>query len=267
MAISGTSSECDLSLTSPSTGEVPKRLATSTPRKKQGSVDPGERTVSSALRRLAPKPFANNEDLLRRRAIHYIQEYSRHSPLKRWLSDADPDKTSGDEAEGHEEHIRPQPNSSTAQSHSMPQSTIRNIRYSINHKPTTHQDPDPNLLFRHLIEHTSLITSLLQLYSHSTDPKGLKNDISMMFQVQNQYVTDWMKAESLDSHKRRKIDGDSTVSLDDCLRPIMTSATRAQNEKDDMLRQVLSANADMWQDEFDRLEPPLKRFQRPGSSY
>lgn len=398
MAISGTSSEYDLSLTSSSTGEVPKRLATSTPRKKQGSVDPGERTVSSALRRLAPKPFANvsgscqnpiiveetaspprqavraqkrkprhkkltkthqsigdgyrdlysyhpfrtaltaippsgstfnghqshdiyrmmnakitaapnvspnaawgrhtlnvpfevqyplssqvfmqqqnaseywspysqnhqaqippnthgyptvpsqNEDLLRRRAIHYIQEYSRHSPLKRWLSDADPDKTSGDEAEGHEEHIRPQPNSSTAQSHSMPQSTIRNIRYSINHKPTTHQDPDPNLLVRHLIEHTSLITSLLQLYSHSTDPKGLKNDISMMFQVQNQYVTDWMKAESLDSHKRRKIDGDSTVSLDDCLRPIMTSATRAQNEKDDMLRQVLSANADMWQD-------------------
>jgi hypothetical protein len=130
----------------------------------------------------------------------------------------------------------------------MPQSTIRNIRYSINHKPTTHQDPDPNLLVRHLIEHTSLITSLLQLYSHSTDPKGLKNDISMMFQVQNQYVTGWMKAESLDSHKRRKIDGDSTVSLDDCLRPIMTSATRAQNEKDDMLRQVLSANADMWQD-------------------
>ncbi|CAI9630375.1 unnamed protein product [Alternaria burnsii] len=398
MATSSTSSEYDLSLTSPSASEISKRLATSTPRKKQGSADPGERTVSSTLRTLAPKPFANvsgscqnpiiveeiaspprqavraqkrkprhkkltkshqsigngyrdpysyhpsrtaltaippngstftghqshdiyrmmnakitaapnaspnaawgrhtlnvpfevqyplssqvfmqqqntseyqspysqnhqaqippntygyptvpsqSEDLLRRRAIHYIQEFSRHTPLKRWLSDAGPEKTSGDEAEGHEEHVRPQPNSSTAQSHSMPPSTIRNIRCYINHKPTTHQDPDPDLLVRHLIEHTSLITSLLQLCPHSTDPKGLKNDISMMVQIQNQYVTEWMKAESLDSHKRRKIDGDNTVSLDDRLRPVMTSATRSQNEKDDMLRQVLSADADMWQD-------------------
>jgi nitrogen fixation protein FixH len=70
----------------------------------------------------------------------------------------------------------------------------------------------------------------------------------MMVQVQNQHVSDWMNTESKNSRKRRKDDGGSTISPDNRPQPIMVPPTRIQNEGDNMLRQVFSANADMWQD-------------------
>ncbi|KAG9187277.1 hypothetical protein G6011_05148 [Alternaria panax] len=398
MANPNTISEHDLSLISPSTGETPKLPSMSTPKKSQGSTDLGERTVSSALRGLAPKPFANmsgschnpivvnetsspprraaqaskrrprhkkltephqfigngyrdlysyrasqpalagipangstftghqshdiyrmmnakiiaapdfspnaawgrhtlnvpfevqyplsahaltrqqnasqyqspyaqyhrlqaspnaygyptvppqNEDLLRMRAVQYIRGYSQPSLHKRWLSDADPDETSGDEAEERQRYTRPQPNILDPQSGSMPPLLTRNVDRHINHKPTIHQDPDPDFVVGHLIEHTSLITSLLQLYPHSTDQRGLKNDISMLVQVQNQHVTDWIKVESQNSRKRRKDNSGSAARLDNRPQPIMTHGTRIQKDNDNTLRQVFSANADMWQD-------------------
>ncbi|CAG5142845.1 uncharacterized protein ALTATR162_LOCUS1236 [Alternaria atra] len=192
---------------------------------------------------------SHNEGVLRRRAIQYLREFPRPSPHKRRLSDADPDETSDDEAEEYQQHTKLQPSTSTPQSGSMPPSKVCNVDRHITHKSIIHRDPDPNFLVRHLIEHTSLITSLLQLYPHSTDQKGLRNDVSMMVQVQNQYVTDWMKAESQSSRKRQKNNDESTVSLDNRPQPIINPATRVQNEQDLALRQILSANADMWQDD------------------
>ncbi|KAI4686687.1 hypothetical protein J4E81_008347 [Alternaria sp. BMP 2799] len=396
MALSGNISEHDLSLTSPSTGESPEVLTTMTPKKRQGSTDPVDRSVSSALRRLAPKPFANmsgssnnpilvdetsspprrvtrvpkrrqkhkklsephqfigngyrelysygvsrpalaalpangstftghqshdiyrmmsakitaapdvspnaawgrhtlnvpfevqyplsapvlarnapqhqplyaqhyhvqvpsntyvlpmvpsqNENSLRRRAVHHIQEYSQPSPQKRKLADADLAGTSDDEAGEHQRHARPQLSRPTNQLNVTPVSRVHNIDQHNNHRPTVHRDPDPNLLISHLIEHTSLITSLLQVYPHSTDKRGLQNDISMMVQIQNQYMSAWMEAESLSSRKRMKNNGDGAVSLMTHAQPIITPAVDVQNEKDHTVRQALSADADMWQD-------------------
>ncbi|KAI4682645.1 uncharacterized protein J4E84_007109 [Alternaria hordeiaustralica] len=396
MALSGNISEHDLSLTSPSTGESPEVLTVTTPRKRQGSTDPTDRTVSSALRRLAPKPFANmsgsshnpiivnedplpprratrapkrrqkhkklsephqfigngyrelysygvsrpalaampangstftghqshdiyrmmsakitaapdvspnaawgrhtlnvpfevqyplsapvlaqhapqyqalyaqqyhvqvppstyahpivpsqNEYSLRRRAVHHIQEYSRPSPQKRKLADADLAETSDDEAREHQRHARPQSSRPTTQSNATPVSRVRNVDQHRNHTPTVHRDPDPNLLVSHLIEHTSLITSLLQVYPHSTDKKGLQNDISMMVQIQNQYMSAWMEAESQSSRKRMKNNSDGALSLTTHAQPIITPAMDVQKAKDHTVRQALSADADMWQD-------------------
>ncbi|KAI4930416.1 hypothetical protein J4E85_005043 [Alternaria conjuncta] len=396
MALFGNISEHDLSLTSPSTGESPVVLTITTPKKRQGSTDPTDRTVSSALRRLAPRPFANmsgsshnpiivnedpspprratrapkrrqkhkkllephqfigngyrelysygvsrpalaampangstftghqshdiyrmmsakitaapdissnaawgrhtlnvpfevqyplsapvlaqhapqhqqsyaqhyhvqvpsntyvlpmvpsqNEDSLRRRAVHHIQEYSRPSPQKRKLADADLAVTNDDEVRDHQRHARPQSSRPTTQSNATPVSRARNVDQHRNHTPTVHRDPDPNLLVSHLIEHTSLITSLLQVYPHSTDKKGLQNDISMMVQIQNQYMSAWMEVESQSSRKRTKNNGDGTVSLATHSQPIITPAMKVQDEKDHTVRQALSADADIWQD-------------------
>ncbi|KAI4701941.1 hypothetical protein J4E89_010460 [Alternaria sp. Ai002NY15] len=396
MALSGNISEHDLSLTSPSTGESPEVLTITTPKKRQGSTDLTDRTVSSALRRLALKPFANmsgsshnpiivnedpspprrvtrapkrrqkhkklsephqfigngyrelysygvsrpalaampahgstftghqshdiyrmmsakitaapevspnaawgrhtlnvpfevqyplsapvlaqhapqhqpsyaqhyhvqvpsntyilpmvpsqNEDSLRRRAYHHIQEYSRPSPQKRKMADADLAETSNDEAREHQRHARPQSSRLTTQTNATPTSRVRNVDQHRNHTPTVHRDPDPNLLVSHLIEHTSLITSLLQVYPHSTDKRGLQNDISMMVQIQNQYMSAWMETESQSSRKRTKNNGDGAVTLASHPQPITTPAMDVQNEKDHTVRQALSADADMWQD-------------------
>ncbi|KAI4632677.1 hypothetical protein J4E80_000034 [Alternaria sp. BMP 0032] len=396
MALSGNMSEHDLSLTSPSTGESPEILTIMTPKEQQGSTDPTDRTVSSALRRLTPKPFANmsgsshnpiivdgnspptrratrapkrrqkhkklsephqfigngyrelysygvsrpalaampangstftghqshdiyrmmsakitaapdispnaawgrhtlnvpfevqyplsapvlaqhapqhqssyaqhyhiqvpsntyvlpmvpsqNEDSLRRRAVHHIQEYSRPSPQKRKLADADLAETSDDEAREHHRHARPQSSRPTTQSSATPASRVRNAEQHMNHRPTVHRDPDPNLLVSHLIEHTSLITSLLQVYPHSTDKRGLQNDISMMVQIQNQYMGAWMETESQSSRKKMKSNGDGAASQASHPESTTTPTMRIQNEKDHTLRQVLSADADMWQD-------------------
>ncbi|KAI4657487.1 uncharacterized protein J4E79_007562 [Alternaria viburni] len=383
MALSGNISEHDLSLTSPSTGESPVVLTITTPKKRQGSTDPTDRTVSSALRRLAPKPFANmsgsshnpiivnedpspprratrapkrrqkhkklsephqfigngyrelysygvsrpalaampangstftghqshdiyrmmsakitaapevspnaawgrhtlnvpfevqyplsapvlaqhapqhqpsyaqhyhvqvpsntyvlpmvpsqNENSLRRRAVHHIQEYSRPSPQKRKLADAEVAEADDDEAGEHQRHARPQSSRPTTRPNATPLSRESHAN-------------DPNLLVSHLIEHTSLITSLLQAYPHSTDKKGLQNDISMMVQIQNQYMSAWMEAESQSSRKRTKNNGDGAVSLATHPQPTITPAMKAQNENDHTVRQALSADADMWQD-------------------
>ena len=396
MALSGNISEHDLSLTSPSTGESPEVLTIITPKKRQGSIDPTDRTVSSALRRLAPKPFANmsgsshnpiivnedpspprratrapkrrqkhkklsephqfigngyrelysygvsrpalaampangstftghqshdiyrmmsakitaapdvspnaawgrhtlnvpfevqyplsapvlaqhapqhplsyaqhyhvqvpsttyvlpmvpsqNEDSLRRRAVHHIQDYSRTSPQKRKLADADLAETGDNAAGEHQRHARPQSSRPATQLNATPVSGVRNVDQHRSHTPTVHRDPDPNLLISHLIEHTSLITSLLQVYPHSTDKKGLQNDISMMVQIQNQYMSAWMEAESQSSRKRLKNNSDGAVSLTTHPQPIITPAMKVQNEKDHTVRQALSADADMWQD-------------------
>ena len=396
MALSRNISEHDLSLTSPSTGESPVVLTITTPKKRQRSIDPTDRTVSSALRRLAPKPFANisgsshnpiivdgtsppprratrapkrrqkhkklsephqfigngyrelysygvsrpalaampangstftghqshdiyrmmsakitaapdvspnaawgrhtlnvpfevqyplsapvlaqhapqyqasyaqhyhvqapsntyvlpvvpsqNENSLRRRAAHHIQEYSRPSPQKRKLADADLAETSDDEVREHQRHARPRSSRPTSQSNVMPVSRVHNVDQHRNHTPTIHRDSDPNLLVSHLIEHTSLITSLLQVYPHSTDKKGLQNDMSMMVQIQNQYMSAWMETESQSSRKRTKNNSDGAVSLTTHPQPIVTPAMKVQNEKDHTVRQALSADADMWQD-------------------
>jgi hypothetical protein len=396
MALSGNVSEHDLSLTSPSTSGTPEVLVMITPKKQQASIDPTKRTVSSALRRLAPRPFANmsgschnpiivnetsspprqiargpkrrhkhkkltephqfagngyrdlysygvtrpalpdmpangstftgnqshdiyrmmnakitaapdfspnaawgrhtlnvpfevqyplsapvlaqyapqskspyaqhyqaqappktdgypavpsqNEGGLYRRAFQYIRESSQPSPQKRRLCDADPDETSEDGTEEYQRYARPQLSRPSPQLHATPACTVRNVDHHVNHKPTVHRDPDPDFILGRLIEHTSLVTSLLQVYPQSTDRKGLRDAISMMIQIQNQHMTEWMNVESQNSRKRMKKNTDSHFRLASYQQPAITPAMRLQNEKDHKLRQVLSADADMWQD-------------------
>jgi hypothetical protein len=216
-----------------------------------------------------PMVPSQNEDMLRKKAVQYIREVSRPTPRKRRLSDADPDQTSVDEAETPKAVVR------TPASKTTPQSALMSLwghYYTDNPhipqvgqfsqipqipqvpripqkkaKPVVYQDPDPQSDLNNLIEHTSLITSLLQTYPYSKDQKGLREDISMMVNVQNRHMTEWMKSESQSARKRRKIEDENAARVNQA-KTAATTAVRVQKEQDSALRNVFSANADMWQD-------------------
>jgi hypothetical protein len=109
------------------------------------------------------------------------------------------------------------------------------------------RDDDSSFNINHIIEHTSLITSLLRIYPHSADQKGLQEEISMMVSMQNQHITKWIKSESQSSCKQRNSSSDSAVSLAN-IEEVATTTVRHQKKQDDALRQVFSASAEMWQD-------------------
>jgi hypothetical protein len=235
-----------------------------------------------------PMVPSQNEDMLRKKAAQYIREVSRPASRKRRLSDADPDVTSVDEDETPKVVVRIPASKKTPVAKTPPQSALMALwgayypespqkegktvvykapdssetlqmkgqpvvhrdpesseRPQKKAKPVVYQDPDPIFDPNHLIEHTSLITSLLRIYPQSKDQKGLREDISSMMNVQNQRMTEWMKAESQASRKRKKPNDDSASRE---VQAAAASAAKAQNEQDSALRNVLSANADMWQD-------------------
>jgi hypothetical protein len=187
-----------------------------------------------------------HEDMLRKKADQYIQEYSRPLPRKRRLSDADLDETSASESE--------QPATSARLSKTIPQSTAvsppaapTTVTGLQNDKTMVNCNGDSNLSINHIIELSSLVTSLLRIYPHSADQKGLREEISMMVSMQNQHITKWIKSECQSSRKHRKSSPDSAVSLGD-IEQGQATALRHSKEQDNALRQVFSASADMWQD-------------------
>jgi hypothetical protein len=207
-----------------------------------------------ALPNASPMVRSENEDMLRKKAVQYIREASRPSPRKRRLSDADPDETSADEAETAKVAVRALASKTTPAAKTPPQSALMELwgsyypqspQKKVPVKPVVYRDPDPHFDLKHLIEHTSLITSLLQAYPHSKDQKGLREDISMMMNVQNQHLVKWKTAESETFRKRRKPNGEGTSNVVQVART--AAATKVREEHDNALRYVFSANADMWQ--------------------
>jgi hypothetical protein len=89
------------------------------------------------------------------------------------------------------------------------------------------KDKDKNNTLPTLVAHSSLLTSLLQIYPKSIDQKGLRQDIACLVSAQKQRVDEWTKPD-------RYL---SSASTD-------VGATR----EDDEVRSLLSAAAGMWQD-------------------
>jgi len=112
------------------------------------------------------------------------------------------------------------------------------IHQNIHHGVSTH----------HLIEHASILTSLLQIYPNSSNQRGLREDISMLVSLQNQHIAQWIKVESQHSPKRRKSNMDSAANVANRTTQSTGLGTRADNEGDKALRHVFSANAAIWQD-------------------
>lgn len=188
-----------------------------------------------------------SEEVLRAKANQYIRDLPRISSRKRRLYSTDPGEIDGDETEPAIVHIDLSRTCSTPRSSVISPSTPQTVARTGSHC-VAYQSPQPNLKVRRLIEHTSLITSLLQIYHHSTDQKGLREEISMMASAQTQHMAEWMSSESQDLRKRRRVHRQDAINADTELGPNTALWNRALNDKDREVRQVFSASADMWQD-------------------
>ena len=209
-----------------------------------------------------PKAPTQDEETLRKKAVQYIREFSRPSPRKRRLSDADPDETSCSDSESQPpaKPTRSPLFNSTPHTNLLSQESSPFISIAKPHsaKSTNFHHHDSNIAVTQLTEHTSLLTSLLQIYPYSSDQKGLREDIAMLVSVQNQRVTEWMNAESesayRSSKRRRRSNTDSAISVSSqCGARVVQSAEdqqRLEQERgqDEDMRRVLSATANIWQD-------------------
>jgi hypothetical protein len=172
----------------------------------------------------------DSEDMLRKKATQYVRESAQlQSRKKKHSNDLDPMSTSKTEPA-----ILPQTPSSRR-------------------KLVVHQDANDHVTS--LIAQTSLLTSLLQIYPRSTDQKGLREDIAMLVSAQNQEVAEWMKADSQLSRKRRRCsNNDSAINVDSDADWVGKEPDRIfenndeASKKDEEVRSLLSAGADMWQD-------------------
>ncbi|KAF1837390.1 hypothetical protein BDW02DRAFT_139525 [Decorospora gaudefroyi] len=190
---------------------------------------------------------SQNEDMLRKKAAQCIRESARPSPRKRKLSDVDPEETNTDDAESEKPEDVVQSSASkkatrlNTNSLRSPQTTVSPHE---NDKLITYGDP--NLDINRLIEHSSLITSLLHTYPHSTDQTSLRQVISMIVALQNQHITAWINADTQNPRKRSKSNSDSAICVDGDVHA--STAVKVQKERDTALRKVFSADADLWQD-------------------
>ena len=195
---------------------------------------------------IVPPPL--NEGHLRMKALQYVREYSRSS-LRTRKAPEDPDETSGS---GSEEidigtTLRPR-NPRTPQ---VLSSSTKSKKSSITILP------DPHIQLTPLIEHASLLTSLLRTYPQSKDQNGLRGDIAMLASVQNQHLADWLNFEVGQSRKLASphkpcVSRSTTASPTEPIASVFTEQQRAEAEKkkeqDDKIRGLLSANGELWQD-------------------
>lgn len=188
------------------------------------------------------------EDQLRSKALQYVREYSRSSSRKRKIAE-DPDETSESDSTEVDSRVRP-----SLRNPSLKSATDSHARFSSG--PVTIL-PDPHFELTPLIEHASLLTSLLRVCPRSKDQKGLREDIAMLASVQNQHLADWLNFEVGQS---RKIASPHTPRVSRGLgaapgRPISRSPTVAEvieaqrkQRQDAEVRGLLSAGAKVWQD-------------------
>ena len=188
-------------------------------------------------------PF-QNVNVLRSRAVQYIQHFSGASPHKRRLPDSMPYRNSNNEVEQPSVgDWHPRSRSNLQQCSIVPPYTPQVGAHSL-----IHQTVYGGTNVHHLIEHTSLITSLLQIYPSFSNQRELQKDILMLVSLQNQHIAEWIKTESQHSPKRKKSNTDSAAILDSRRRQTTTLEMRVENEEDTALRHIFSANAKMWQD-------------------
>ncbi|KAF2028923.1 hypothetical protein EK21DRAFT_68710 [Setomelanomma holmii] len=185
----------------------------------QATTAPTQKSSSYAHHheRMGVTIAGDSEDMLRKKAVQCIRDYSRPQPRNKTLSD-DPDETSASETE----------------------QTPRKPGKIGHSKLNIYQDPNDHLT--PLITQTTLITSLLQVYPRSIYQKSLREDIAMLVSVQNQCMTDWLKSESASSKKRRRSNTDSAIDVG------VEELDMQQRERDEEMRGFLSAGAGMWQD-------------------
>ncbi|KZM20351.1 uncharacterized protein EKO05_0006885 [Ascochyta rabiei] len=188
------------------------------------------------------------EEQLQIKAVQYIREYPRLSPRRREMAE-DPDEISESESEEIDlDTARSPPNRGPTQ----------NFRCAAE----TKDEPSAGLLNPYiqltpLVEHASLLSSLLRAYPQSRDQMGLREDIAMLASIQNQHLADWMKFESGRSRKQANphtpcASKSTTISPVKSLVSRLTEPERARAEErrrqDDEIRGFLSANANLWQD-------------------
>ncbi|KAI0583734.1 hypothetical protein Alg215_03462 [Pyrenophora tritici-repentis] len=189
-----------------------------------------------------PATPLQSENMLRDKAAQYVREFSGASKHKRMLSDVGSVRIS--DQEGEQRMINDQHSKPLLQYSIIPPSTPQ-----ISAHRSIHQTVHRGINIHHLAENTSLITSLLQTYPSSSNQGGLREDISILASLQHQHITEWLKAESQHSPKRRKNNTDaSAFTPDNRKRKTTTLETRVANKEDTALRRVFSAGADMWQD-------------------
>ncbi|EUC39108.1 hypothetical protein COCCADRAFT_81303 [Bipolaris zeicola 26-R-13] len=95
-----------------------------------------------------------------------------------------------------------------------------------------------------LIEHTLLLTSLLQIYPHSKNQQDLREDIRTMLALQNHHMTAWLGSESPNmSRQKESSSGNNYVNTQP--KPLSSDTL---NEADREVRRAFSASAKMWQD-------------------
>ncbi|EMD94859.1 hypothetical protein COCC4DRAFT_64233 [Bipolaris maydis ATCC 48331] len=96
----------------------------------------------------------------------------------------------------------------------------------------------------HLIEHTLLLTSLLQIYPHSKNQQGLCEDIRTMLALQSHNMTAWLGSESQNMPRQKESSsGNSYINTQP--KPLPSVSL---NEEDREVRRAFSASAGMWQD-------------------
>ncbi|KAF2714895.1 hypothetical protein K504DRAFT_13453 [Pleomassaria siparia CBS 279.74] len=137
-------------------------------------------------------PIAEEE--LRKRVVQYVRDYSRPGFHKRRIlvddDDDDPEATSGDENDE---------SSSSGNPH--------NVVVSSSGVGMSNAVGSTNFAIANLTSHTRLLTDLFQIYPHSRDQAGLREDIAMLVSVQNQRLRDWLRAENKENaRKRPKLD-------------------------------------------------------------
>ncbi|KAF2241292.1 hypothetical protein BU26DRAFT_525466 [Trematosphaeria pertusa] len=211
------------------------------------------------------------EELLRKRAVQYILDNSRPRARKRRLSD-DPDETSSSVYEDEPPTSKP-----TA---SAPRTSSKSPITPSGADPGTSASGRENPSDRYrslteLLEHTQLLTSLLQSHPHSTDQKGLREDIAMFAAVSNARLQSWLFAEDELARRGRKrrrtstetgvspttartarnINGAHAHATKNSDAPVLLpgdigqkqQAEQEKRSQDEQVRQYLSADSSLWE--------------------
>ncbi|USP80257.1 hypothetical protein yc1106_07531 [Curvularia clavata] len=188
---------------------------------------------------------SQSEEMLRKESTRYIQEFSRTPAHKLTPSITDPREKKSGEAEQDNSHREFSEDSSREILATNLFSDYRIGNYPRS-EPTVSQVLQSNL--NSLTKHTSLLTSLLQIYPYSSDQKGLLEDIREMASIQNHYMTTWLDSTSQGSSKRKERSSDSAIGPETQPKATVNLQTAASNDKDRELRQVFAATAAIWQD-------------------
>ncbi|KAH8728051.1 hypothetical protein GQ44DRAFT_724591 [Phaeosphaeriaceae sp. PMI808] len=184
------------------------------------------------------------ESMLRKKAVQYIRESSRSQPHNMLSDDVDDTSTSESDPISTQNIVSKNTHDRASSSLiRMKKKKLLVFRDSSNHTTS-------------LVTQTSLLTALLQVYPKSIDKKGLREDMAMLVSATNRRLGEWMKSETEASHKRRRSNADSTVSVGG--EPVDLEGARKkvkligkaefQARRDEVVRKFLSAEAGLWQD-------------------